>query len=252
MQIGKFQFKPGIFPTLVTLMVLPLLPSAGFWQLDRADQKYEARAKRQQNRGHEPVSLTSLTSDLDDILGRKVILTGHFDLQHQVLLDNQKYRNEAGYYVYTPMKVAGMEERVLVHRGWIPQGKDRMQIPQVNGPENEVTFVGRVDTVPSIGLKVGAPGEGYYDWPRPVLYLDTEWLQQQTGYHVMPWVVLQMDGEDYGLVRDLDHMDVEREMIPAEKHMSYAFQWFSLAAALVIIYLVVNVKRPGSSKEEKQ
>jgi cytochrome oxidase assembly protein ShyY1 len=61
-----------------------------------------------------------------------------------------------------------------------------------------------------------------------------------------------MDGEDYGLVRDLDHMDVEREMIPAEKHMSYAFQWFSLAAALVIIYLVVNVKRPGSSKEEKQ
>jgi len=37
--LNRFCFTPKLLPTLATLLVLPLLISLGFWQLDRADQK---------------------------------------------------------------------------------------------------------------------------------------------------------------------------------------------------------------------
>ena len=39
MRLGEFTFKPALIPTLVTLLLLPILLSLGFWQLDRASQK---------------------------------------------------------------------------------------------------------------------------------------------------------------------------------------------------------------------
>jgi surfeit locus 1 family protein len=31
--------------------------------------------------------------------------------------------------------------------------------------------------------------------------------------------------------------------MPPEKHLSYSVQWFALALAVVIVYLVVNIKK---------
>jgi cytochrome oxidase assembly protein ShyY1 len=39
------------------------------------------------------------------------------------------------------------------------------------------------------------------------------------------------------------------EMGPA-MHIGYAVQWFGLALALVVIYLVVNISRNGESKRD--
>jgi len=39
MQIGNKIFKPGLIPTIVTLLILPILINLGFWQLDRAEEK---------------------------------------------------------------------------------------------------------------------------------------------------------------------------------------------------------------------
>ncbi|MGD2032747.1 MAG: SURF1 family protein, partial [Gammaproteobacteria bacterium] len=33
-----------------------------------------------------------------------------------------------------------------------------------------------------------------------------------------------------------------------ERHYGYALQWFALAATLVIIYVVLNVKRSGNDR----
>ena len=39
MRIGRFDFSPGLWPTLATLAILPLLLGLGIWQLDRAAWK---------------------------------------------------------------------------------------------------------------------------------------------------------------------------------------------------------------------
>ena len=48
--MASYRFKPGLVPSLVVLLLLPIFIRLGFWQLDRAEQKqtmqqdYEHRA----------------------------------------------------------------------------------------------------------------------------------------------------------------------------------------------------------------
>jgi len=47
---------------------------------------------------------------------------------------------------------------------------------------------------------------------------------------------------------DSDHGYVRKWPVPGfgeAKHLGYAFQWFAMALALLVIYLVVNVKKSG-------
>ena len=38
-----WKFRPGLWPTVATLILLALFVRLGFWQLDRADQKATGR-----------------------------------------------------------------------------------------------------------------------------------------------------------------------------------------------------------------
>ena len=52
-------------------------------------------------------------------------------------------------------------------------------------------------------------------------------------------VVIQQENEiDDGLKREWSAPD-----LGIDKHYGYAFQWFAMAAAIVIIYLVCNVRK---------
>jgi cytochrome oxidase assembly protein ShyY1 len=39
MRFGKLDFSPGLWPSVITLVVLGILIALGLWQLDRATQK---------------------------------------------------------------------------------------------------------------------------------------------------------------------------------------------------------------------
>ncbi len=39
MRIGAFDFRPGLWPTVATLLLLPLMTGLGIWQLERASWK---------------------------------------------------------------------------------------------------------------------------------------------------------------------------------------------------------------------
>jgi cytochrome oxidase assembly protein ShyY1 len=52
-------------------------------------------------------------------------------------------------------------------------------------------------------------------------------------------VVIQQDSKlDDGLVREWSAPD-----LGIDKHYAYAFQWFVMAAAIVIIYIACNVRK---------
>ena len=53
-------FRPGIGPTLVVLLLLPVLVALGFWQLGRGEQKRQLLASYAERRAAEPVALLSL------------------------------------------------------------------------------------------------------------------------------------------------------------------------------------------------
>jgi surfeit locus 1 family protein len=51
LRVGRLQLHAGLWPTLATLALLPLMIGLGMWQLDRAGQKLRLQAdydRRQQ------------------------------------------------------------------------------------------------------------------------------------------------------------------------------------------------------------
>ena len=114
-QFGPYQFRPQWLLTILMLILVLIAISLGNWQLNRAEYKEKIEQMRELNssRGVTRLSNSSRASDAQFMLYRDVYVDGNFDLDHQLLLDNQKYRGEPGYHVFTPMRLQGGEMHIL-------------------------------------------------------------------------------------------------------------------------------------------
>jgi surfeit locus 1 family protein len=247
MQIGKYEFRHRWSLTVTLLILLPLGLSLGFWQIDRGREKQVEVDLRNANTASVATILQSGDTDKTDMLYRQVEIHGVFDLEQQILLENQKHNGAPGYHVFTPMQIQGSNTYVLVSRGWIRQGNDRRFISALPGPEDSVNIQGRVENVPSVGIKLGLPGESGRLWPKRVIYIDLDWIAKETGYNLLPYVVYQTGGKEYGLVRDWRQKFQSGPVMPPEKHFVYAIQWFSLAGLALIMYVILSLKKSRGS-----
>ena len=107
-------------PTLAAALLVPLFVAAGQWQWNKAAAK-AARQQQLESRTGEPA--VQISAELVDALAlqyRRIVARGHYEPQHQILIDNRTYRQQAGFHVVTPLRVEGSDIRLLVNRGWIP------------------------------------------------------------------------------------------------------------------------------------
>jgi surfeit locus 1 family protein len=240
MRLGGFQFRPGLWPSLATLAILPLLLWLGSWQLERANWK-QSLVEAHGERALQPaVPLATLGTDFSDAQYRTVQAAGRYDLEHQLLLDNRIHQGHAGYEVLTPLWMDnGL--RVLVNRGWVAGSPDRSVLPEVAGPAGAVMLTAGVKLPPEKIFRLDAVEEADHGWPRVVQQIEMQQLQQYLGYEVLP-VLLLLDKDDaHGFVRDWRPV----YGVTPDKHRAYAMQWFTLALVLVLIYIGVNTKRDG-------
>lgn len=241
MRIGRFIFTPSLVPTVATLLAFPVLISLGFWQLERAEQRqamvtaYETRDQRL------PIDLNrEAPHDLDG-QPLNAVARGTYDDGRQLLLDNQPHQRQTGYHVLTPLHLEGRDGAVLVDRGWLPAGGRRSKLPNVSVADSQREIRGHVDQGPPTGLRLGGIADGEAGWPLRIQYVAYDELEKRLGYPLLP-VVLRLDPD----ARD----GFTREWGPAfeegygpERNQGYAVQWFGLAAALVVIFLAVNLRR---------
>jgi surfeit locus 1 family protein len=247
MRIGGYEFRPGLWPTLATLLLLPLLLWLGHWQLQRAVWKQgliDANAAR----AHLPaVSLDRLGGDYAAARFRKVRVHGRYDLAHQLLLDNRVHDGHPGYEVLTPLQL-GDGRWLLVNRGWAPADPDRSVLPAVDGPAGEVTLIAGIDLPPEKTFRLGAEEEATSGWPRVIEQLEPARVKALLGRSLLP-VILLLDPQDaHGFVRDWKPV----YGVTPDKHRAYALQWFTLALVLVLIYIGVNTKRINHNRPERE
>lgn len=72
------RFLPRPMPTLVLMLLLPLLVALGLWQLQRAEQKASLLAQQAGRQTQPSASLAALAGQ-DDPAWRAVLLQGRFD-----------------------------------------------------------------------------------------------------------------------------------------------------------------------------
>lgn len=165
-------------------------------------------------------------------LYKKIRAIGHFDKDHQYLLDNQINQGKAGYYVLTPFLINGEKSAVLVNRGWLPLGTKREELPNIDVGNEERSIAGRINRFPSIGIKLKGAEIPTKTWPAQIQIVDIDVLSQHLGYKLLPFQVeLDQDAAD-GYKRDW-HTSLS---MPPEQHTAYAVQWLLLAITLTLLF----------------
>ena len=238
MRIANYEFKAKLLPTLATLILLPVLISLGIWQLGRADEK-RALLEAQAQKAQLPVYDIAHERDKpQDIAHRRLKAVGRFDAQHIIYIDNKVYQGKVGYDVVEPLLLENTDVAVLVNRGWIAATESRAVLPTVPHADSPQVIEGLARIQTKDVASLGAGNRVGDDWPALVRWIDISELQQSLPFKLKPYLLLQTNDTQDGLVREWKFSSS-----PPEKNISYAIQWFSLATALVLIYLFVNTKK---------
>lgn len=222
---------------LLLAVLLPVFVSLGLWQWNKAEQKLQLQGELDRRSGEPAIAMPTTAVDGEALRYRRVILRGTFDAGRQILLDNQVHQEQAGYHVITPLRIAGSELHVLVNRGWLPAPADHSIVPVAAVPAGEVELSGLAVLPPHRFFNLAAqPSSG---WAPVWQNLDLERFRQSVAYPLQAVIVLLDPESPGGYARQWPRPD-ER----AERHRSYALQWFGFAATSLGIWGYFLVRRP--------
>lgn len=235
----RWSFRPGLATTLATALLLPLLLALGAWQLERGAQKAALQAQWTAQGALPPLQIgPGALPDLRAAPARRLLVHGEWDARRQILLDNQVVGGQAGYWVYTPLRLAD-GHAVLVNRGWLPGGARRDVAPNVQLVPRAVLVAGSAAPPPSPGpLARQAIDATLGDGLLRVQQLDIDDLSQRLGLPLESWTLRLDPGAPDGYLR---HWPMP--WLGAERHRAYAVQWFLFAALLVGLYVGLNLRR---------
>jgi surfeit locus 1 family protein len=228
--------------TVAALFTVALTASLGRWQLQRADQKLSLRAEMDA-RAALPVwserDLLQAANPQADWF-RPVTLRGHWVPEASVFLDNRQMAGRPGFFLVTPLRLAGSERTVLVQRGWTPRDfLDRSRVPEVPTPAHEVTLSGHLAPPPAKLYELGPSAPG------PIRQnIGLAELASEFQIDLLEASVLQSSEADDGLVREWPRIETG-----VAKHHGYAFQWFGLCALTVVLYLWFQLISPRRKRK---
>jgi len=240
MTISGWRFKPRLWSTLGAAVVITIMVQLGNWQLSRAQEK-EARQERLDLLSQEPaVVLPPTEVKLEDFQYRQVEARGEYVPGHTIYLDNKIYRGVAGYHIITPLRIGTSSMHVLVNRGWAPADRDRSKLPEAVPPSGQVSVSGIATTATQKTLELSQDLVSGRVWEN----LNIDRYRSATGLTLQPVMILQKDDVQDGLVRQWPRPDSG-----SAKNLGYAVQWFAMALAVLIIYLVLSGKRERFEKK---
>lgn len=240
----RFTREPRwILSHLFVALVVVACVVAGFWQLDRLDQRRDRNALLEA-RTEEPVVPIEqvITPDATEIEAeavtyRRVTATGTYSTSDEVLVANRTNGGVPGYWVLTPL-VVDEGWAVVVNRGWIPLsvGDDPAQrAERAAPPTGRVTVLG----VLAPTQERGSPGPVDPDTGRieRLARVDVRAVEAQTRLDVVAdWLALE--AQEPPLAGALPRL-----VQPTEEgegpHLSYAIQWFFFASLAIGGYALV-------------
>jgi surfeit locus 1 family protein len=243
----------------------------GVWQLDRAAQKTQAQAQLEARRAMPVLRVSELALEAKDAVAQKqrsVMLTGLWQPQFTIYLDNRQMNKRPGFFAVTPLLLDD-GTAVLVQRGWLPRDiVSRTRITAPATPTGPVQVLGRIQPLLSQSFELSSAAES--GAIRQNLAIDRYALEIKLA--LRPLAVVQDDApkdpptsapalpsassSTSGAVSapslvstSAPPSDGLLRQWPApatgvEKHHGYAFQWFALSALSIGLYAWFQIIRP--------
>jgi surfeit locus 1 family protein len=240
-QSRSFRVIRLLLPFVVLAAMLVMI-RLGFWQLERRAQR-SAYNERVASRATEPaLRVDGPLGDPTQLEFRQARVEGTFDYDHEIIRIGGTRGDAPGVHLLTPLRIHGTDYAVLVDRGWIPYGEREPSARARFREADEATILGRI-LLPMGSTELPAPdSQPRRDaWAR----VDIAQIQRQVPYQLLPFYVEQLPQPG---AADLPWRG--REVTLGEgSHLSYAIQWFSFAAILLIGYvttIVLSLRRSSS------
>ena len=225
------RFRPLFWPTLFTIPSVIVMLGLGVWQVERLHWKNGLLAALEAP----PVPLPQTIDEARQLEFRRVVARGEFrhdaELQRYVAGDTGK----AGVEVITPLRLPD-GRLLLVNRGFVPEElKDPSKRPegQVQGT---VEVEGRLRLPrgkPAFYLPANQPERDFWLYVDPPAMAAARHLGEVLPFYIDAGPAPNPGGWPRG----------SSALAIRNDHLQYAITWFSLAAALAVIYVLYHRRR---------
>lgn len=242
--------RPSVFAILLTLFGVAAFCGLGVWQLQRAAYKVTVLT-RFHNAATAPfVGLAAAVADRQTDAYPHVKVTGRLETNRMYLLDDQMRAGRLGVMVFVPLVPTDSAQTLLVNLGFLAKmGPDATTLPDLPPlPDHAVTLEGIYAPPPLPGLKLGGnPLTRETAWPKLVTWLDPQEIARDLNASVYPHVLLTDPDPHSAYIRSWT-----ANVMPPARHRAYALQWFTFAAAAIVMFFVLHRVRPGAAAEDEQ
>jgi len=233
--------KLKLLSSIIFLSCISLFISLGFWQIDRANQK-DSIVELYKDRQLSPVKSlqTFKNRDIKKLHFINCKIKGRY-LNKIFLIDNKIKNNQLGFNVVTPFQLEKGGEIIIVDRGWLPIKGARSEIinnfnylnnqkidknaQEINGyiyPKDESYTIGEIST--------------NKEWPRLLQAIDFQEINNEISERdlLLSGVIFRLGkNNEFGFNREWEIVYMD-----SNKHLGYAFQWFSLALAFLVMTII--------------
>ena len=233
--IRALRFNPAPVPTVAALLAVALTGYLGYWQQTRAAEKRATQVEFELRAGQSAVELDGRTRD-PALRHRIAMATGEWHPAGQIYVDNQVTRRMAGFHVITPLKLRGTNTYILVNRGWIARGASYPIPPPAESESGSVTVAGQLSIPSARFLELTHQSVQGSVWQN----LTIERYRTATQLDVLPFVLLARDSPP-----PLESVG-DRPDAGTDKHVEYMLTWYSLAATVFILWVILNTRRVGA------
>lgn len=219
-----------------SLLVAGVCIALGFWQLGRLAERRAGNAVAIAGRERPVLDLGQPGGEAR--AQRRAVARGVFDHSNEIILRGHLLTGAPGVHVVTPLRLAGSDSAVLVNRGFVPGGDGATPDEPVPEEPGEVVVEGIAIPVP-VTADGGRPAEraGRTSWRR----LDLAAARNRLPYPILDvYLLASPDSSRRGWPRR-----VTPPLLDEGPHLSYALQWFGIAAAVLTfgIFFILGVGR---------
>ncbi|KTW26362.1 hypothetical protein T552_02844 [Pneumocystis carinii B80] len=249
--IGTRHLTYNVFsrPSYVIKGLLTIIPittfGLGTWQYYRLKWKTRLIEEFEKRMSNEPLKLTKDVnfSDIISFEYQKVLLTGRFIHDQEILVGPRLYEGRNGYHVITPMEL-GDGRKCLINRGWIPFYMADQSKRTEGMPIEEVTIKGLIRLPPKSNLftpKNQPELKKYY-------YINIEEISKLTESENI--YIEQLIENDFIMAPFLatkgKPIGKLAEIQVRNKHLEYMVTWYSLSIATLFMLYHVFRQSPTS------
>ena len=241
------RFHHSLPALLATVAVVALCLRLGFWQLDRAETKASWQQQQQDRAAEAPLSLSEALA-LAEPGNYPLRVRGRFDNDRVILLDNRVLDRVAGYHVLTPLQSDG-GNWVLVNRGWIARGADRDVLPEIAPISGSVEVEGFTYQYSDRTFTLADDDLSSPVWPLRLQKIEIDALAAVLGVELAPFEIRVRPDAELESAEQMPRIWHDPVMGP-EKHHGYAVQWFAMATAALLFFLITGFRRRDGNQQD--